>query len=287
MELVCRCCGKTFTANYIAKVPYCSKECRKESRRQTCKECGKVYYHSSKSMCCSKECLDKYRNRISIEKRKRVCETCGKEFIMPYMSGKGKRGEAKEGRFCSKKCYGAWLSNPPKPPKLCKICGKETPSQRESYCSDECRREKNKRRAVQYGKANKILKARLCKECGKKFTPEYGDKRRSFCSKFCSRKYLIKTKYKDARKRARALGVYYEYVNPLKVFKRDGWRCQLCGKKLSPKQRGTYCDDAPELDHIIPWAQGGEHSYKNTQLACRKCNAEKGAQSIGQMLLFG
>jgi 5-methylcytosine-specific restriction endonuclease McrA len=135
--------------------------------------------------------------------------------------------------------------------------------------------------------AKKKMIKRICKECGKEFIPKYGDKRRSFCSEFCCHKYTVKAKYKDARKRARALGVYYEYVNPLKVFKRDGWCCQLCGKKLKPKHRGTYRDDAPELDHIIPWAQGGEHSYRNTQLACRKCNAEKGAQSIGQMLLFG
>lgn len=72
-----------------------------------------------------------------------------------------------------------------------------------------------------------------------------------------------------------------------KVFQRDGWRCQLCGKKLNPKHRGTYKDDAPELDHIIPWAAGGEHSYRNTQLACRKCNEEKGSEEMGQLRLFG
>lgn len=253
----------------------------------TCLNCGKELTGKYQKKYCSVNCQKEDRSRKVRERNTRVCETCGVAFVMRGLSGKGKRGEVKEGRFCSKKCYGVWRSDPPKPPKLCKICGKETPSRRESYCSDECRREVARRDNVKFNKAKKLLRPRQCKECGKTFTPEYGDKRRSFCSEFCSRKYLIKTKYKDARKRARSLGVYYEYVNPLKVFKRDGWRCQLCGKKLSPKQRGTYCDDAPELDHIIPWAQGGEHSYKNTQLACRKCNAEKGAQSIGQMLLFG
>ena len=299
VELVCRCCGKTFTANYIAKVPYCSKECRKESRRQTCKECGKVYYHSSKSMCCSKECLDKYRNRISIEKRKRVCETCGKEFIMPYMSGKGKRGEVKEGRFCSKKCYGAWLSGQGKPKMckvyfpICEVCGKTftARSNRKRFCSRDCRLKYG--RISYYEKHEEILKKlreeyepkpktkQTCKQCGNSFM---GHTTESYCSDICRRKAKQGRK---AKRRAEKAGVYYEPVDPLKVFKRDGWRCQLCGKKLKPKHRGTYRDDAPELEHIIPWAQGGEHSYRNTQLACRKCNEEKGSEEMGQLRLFG
>ena len=34
-----------------------------------------------------------------------------------------------------------------------------------------------------------------------------------------------------------------------------------------------------ELNNL-PWAQGGEHSYNNTQLACRKCNVEKGTTLV-------
>jgi predicted nucleic acid-binding Zn ribbon protein len=33
-----------------------------------------------------------------------------------------------------------------KPVKCCKICGKETPSRRECYCSNECRRAKERNR---------------------------------------------------------------------------------------------------------------------------------------------
>jgi 5-methylcytosine-specific restriction endonuclease McrA len=120
-----------------------------------------------------------------------------------------------------------------------------------------------------------------CKQCGDAFM---GNSRGAYCSDVCRRKAKRNQK---AKRRAVKLGVYYEPVNPVKVFERDGWRCQLCRKKLSPKHKGTMRDDAPELDHIIPWAQGGEHSYRNTQLLCRKCNGEKGAQAIGQLRLFG
>jgi 5-methylcytosine-specific restriction endonuclease McrA len=140
---------------------------------------------------------------------------------------------------------------------------------------------------MKYRKDNNIVnEERFCVICGKKFIT--CKKRMLTCSKECSKKrYSVTRGPQNARQKARANGVYYEPVNPLKVFKRDGWKCQQCGKKLNIKNRGTIMDDAPELDHILPWSQGGEHSYKNTQLLCRKCNQEKGATPQGQMLMFG
>lgn len=124
-----------------------------------------------------------------------------------------------------------------------------------------------------------------CRECGEMYQPKYGETRRDFCSDRCANKHMHRRA--EPRKRARQNGVFYEYVNPRKVFERDGWRCQLCGKKLSPKRRGTCHSDAPELDHIITWNDGGEHSYRNTQCSCRKCNEIKGAASQGQLRMFG
>lgn len=93
-----------------------------------------------------------------------------------------------------------------------------------------------------------------------------------------------------ARKKAAKLkrrGAVVENVNPIEVFERDGWRCQLCGVRTPRKLRGTYNDKAPELDHILPISKGGEHSYVNTQCACRKCNGLKGDVPLGQMRLVG
>lgn len=77
-----------------------------------------------------------------------------------------------------------------------------------------------------------------------------------------------------------------EAVNPIKVFERDGWRCQLCKRPTPRKLRGSLDDRAPELDHILPVSVGGEHSYLNTQCACRACNAAKSNKPMGQMLLI-
>lgn len=95
---------------------------------------------------------------------------------------------------------------------------------------------------------------------------------------------------KAARRKARKLklrGVTVQVVNPIKVLARDRWTCQLCGVKTPKKLRGTYDDRAPEVDHIIPIAEGGEHSYLNTQCACRRCNIAKGSKLLGQLRLFG
>jgi len=299
-KLSCSYCGKEYETRYIPKTPYCSVECRKRDKTKVCPICEKSFIPLRKTqMYCSMYCSMKYvheqRHRESVVKRTRTCEACGKEFVMRSMSGKGNRGEVNEGRFCSKKCYGVWLSGQGKPKScnvysyVCDVCGKIFVARAKNgrLCSDECRAEGARRRAYKRDSAKKELKERKCKECWKVFIPEYGNKHREFCSDICARRYVNKINSGHARERAHKLGVYYEYVNPIKVFQRDGWRCQLCGKKLSPKHRGTYKDDAPELDHIIPWACGGEHSYRNTQCACRKCNGEKRAYPLGQLLLFG
>lgn len=76
-------------------------------------------------------------------------------------------------------------------------------------------------------------------------------------------------------RKARERAAKVEPVNPYRVLERDGWMCQMCGIATPQEKRGTYEPDAPELDHIVPLSKGGDHSYANTQCACRKCNAAK------------
>lgn len=93
-----------------------------------------------------------------------------------------------------------------------------------------------------------------------------------------------KATHRIARK-AKQREVEVEKVDPILVFERDGWKCHLCGSPAPKEKRGTYADDAPELDHIITIADGGEHSYRNTACACRACNIRKGSRSFGQLHL--
>lgn len=93
------------------------------------------------------------------------------------------------------------------------------------------------------------------------------------------RKNREHSREKVNNRRARIRGVLVENVSRDKVYERDGGRCHLCRKKVS-RQRW-------HLDHIVPLALGGEHSYKNVAVACPECNYKKGCTGHSQLRLFG
>lgn len=66
-----------------------------------------------------------------------------------------------------------------------------------------------------------------------------------------------------------------EPINPDFILERDKYRCYICGIKTPKKLRGTFEDNAPEVDHIIPLSKGGLHVESNLRCACRKCNGLK------------
>jgi hypothetical protein len=157
----------------------------------------------------------------------------------------------------------------------CEGCGETFlwHSTRKKFCSASCQARNHNRKA-------KNAEPRACRECGNDFTPEYGNKRRDFCSKECLRKHSVRTG--RANRRAKEKEQFVESVDPFAVFDRDKWRCHLCGIKTPKRLRGTLDDRAPELDHIVPLAAGGAHPYANTACACRSCNIKKGSTPKGQ-----
>ena len=67
-----------------------------------------------------------------------------------------------------------------------------------------------------------------------------------------------------------------------KIMKRDGNACAICGKPVDMDdyhitKTGRRRPDAmyPSVDHIIPLAKGGTHTWDNVQLAHYMCNALK------------
>lgn len=172
----------------------------------------------------------------------------------------------------------------------CDVCGTTflARDKQKKRCSTDCVKEHARRYAINRYQAtsDRDRSPRACKCCGDVFTPEYGDKRRLFCSDVCAARDG-KRNTKKAKKRAVRYGVEYEYVNPIKVFERDGWRCQICGKSTPRNKRGKLVSNAPELDHRIPISKGGSHTYSNAQCACRLCNGLKGnTRETGQLPMF-
>jgi endogenous inhibitor of DNA gyrase (YacG/DUF329 family) len=178
-------------------------------------------------------------------------------------------------------------TNPPVSRDMrCVVCGEKiiTGNSNRTTCSDECSKEKAKQRDLKRNMVKKGTKERTCKQCGKKFVPIYGDKKRSFCSKRCAKH---NQSGQNDRKKARKHGVAYEYINARKVCERDGWHCQICGKATPKNRRGSCYPNAPEIDHRIPISKGGPHLYSNVQCACRICNGKKSNRnSVGQLPLF-
>ena len=92
------------------------------------------------------------------------------------------------------------------------------------------------------------------------------------------------------RSRAKKFGVAYTPIKRLDVYRRDGWRCQLCGKMckrrwIVSRVSGVPHPRCPTIDHIVPMSRGGGHVMHNVQLSCWQCNIRKGSRLIGQRLL--
>lgn len=92
-----------------------------------------------------------------------------------------------------------------------------------------------------------------------------------------------RAKSKAATRRRRQGMVFVEQVDVWELYRRDGGVCQLCRKKVSlrAKANGPW---SASIDHIVPVSQGGEHSYRNTQLAHLRCNVCKCVNAMGEQL---
>lgn len=244
------------------------------SRMRTCLLCGRLFQVAKTSQqLCSTSC-----RQALLRREDRTCAHCGKSFYpkatdrITYCS----RACAFAAKAAQPKLIPSKPSKPLTPPALCKVCGGECPPPRSVYCSDDCRKASARRDQRRYGEAKHDRGEKQCKECGVVFHPAYGEKRRTFCSQQCSRSFLRRVAKATRRARKRALP--YEHVDPIAVFERDSWRCQICGGDAPRELRGTLVDLAPELDHIVPLAAGGKHVWDNLGLAHRRCNREKGAK---------
>ncbi len=250
----------------------------------TCAECGDAFDTiDPKRRFCSSPCAN--RNKGAAQRITRVCIQCGSLF-RPANRGSKQITSGAAQKYCSQKCWAddrtaeARLKNARiellrvlTSRSVCEFCA-ATFVGHGRWCSSSC----------WYRDHKGHLEALPCKRCGITFIPNM--RGRLFCSDRCLRR-AHHGPPDNHRKRARKAGVLYQPVNRLKVFDRDGWKCQVCGRNTPKRLIGTVDARAPELDHRIPFALKGDHTYANVQLACRQCNAAKHDHTIrGQMSLF-
>lgn len=300
----CEHCGTEFEPSH-GKQRYCNPKCRKGSRpspvnriKKECLVCGAGFEaRQSSQKYCSQKCGRRRYGPFE-------CIVCGDNF----------RSDKKDATCCSLSCstkragrrgirsdvwrevrvYRKWAFQKNKVKRIDKLREERiawVPLRIRSEVAvyqSWGRRRKRIERSLRLQRwrehklrMNKIIKE--CEECGREYSPYWGYQ--AFCSQTCSKRNH--TRRTNNKRDWRIKGQIVDRVDAIKVFERDGWYCQLCGRKTPRKNRGTTKANAPELDHIIPVSKDGEHSYKNTQCACRQCNIEKSNAELGQLRLFG
>lgn len=157
----------------------------------------------------------------------------------------------------------------------CAACGRLFVARRidAQYCSRTCT--PNQARKAQNDRERRRMVTRVCAHCGATFAGGAGRKR--FCSLECGVRFWRVDV--NAKRRAMKRAAYVEHVYRRRVFERDAWQCYLCGYEVR-RDVDRYHPLAPELDHVVPLARGGAHSYANVRTAHRRCNQSKGARLV-------
>ena len=166
-------------------------------------------------------------------------------------------GESEGRRFCDSRCAARSIRGTPRL-RSCTVCGAEYDPRTNSgmdfkVCGAECKASRGREWSrLQYMRGMS--------------TPEGRDR-------------IRRAEYKrKALKRA----AFVEEVSRDEVMRRSNWRCHLCRGRIPPDAVwpsplfGT-------VDHVLPLAQGGAHSYANCKAAHLTCNCKKGAKPQGQL----
>lgn len=132
------------------------------------------------------------------------------------------------------------------------------------YCSESCSKESHARLAGS--------RDRSCRDCGTAFPSFY---LATYCEPCRAERARISrrdgSKNSKHTRRARIKAGRYEPVKASHVYERDEWTCGICQQPVD--RTLTYPDPgSPSLDHVIPLARGGTHTYDNVQIAHLACN---------------
>lgn len=136
---------------------------------------------------------------------------------------------------------------------------------------------------------NELSKIKECEYCGKIF---YAKDYNWYCSDEC--KSTMNKEKQKVRKRLREVkakknGKIEWNISLEKLIQRDEGICKICGRQVDTEDyyytdEGYFIagDNYPSIDHVIPLAKGGTHTWNNIQLAHRNCNSIKSDNIIEQ-----
>lgn len=263
----CRGCSTILPSG---RMRWCSEECAASSIR-TCRVCGfegvtgehfyrrnptKLTWGYECKTCAGKklrqsEAYARTRQRRSEGgyRKPKDCGWCGETFLADKASQ----------RFCGLACAGKWWSEERAADRAARAPGvalvhapayyRDLPDSHPAMMASP--------------RPPRTFVAGCCGFCGSPFVVAW-QKTARFCSDRCQKKHYRRDRGRfvvpDAVRRA--------------VYERDGWKCQLCGKRVG-KSYGPSHQRSATLDHIVPRSQGGPDAPSNLQLAHRICNSLK------------
>lgn len=278
-----------------------------------CKRCGELFDRSGKAgqsrswctACCKQYMLDYVANNP--DKYYKPCPECGAQCGLSAAMCKACRQPA---------------SRPA--PRKCAFCGKSfTPKQKATarHCSAYCRNTHKYRldKDAEYGVQAECLWCfasfdfstnRPCcsSACSTARDQHYLTWRQAFAcpvprcidcdvvvprmanGKRCATCQLTfdvrRRNFSEARRkraeRAGDMDIHWRMLGD-----RDQWVCHICGLRV-PKRAGNAKDGkGATVDHIVPVAAGGSHTWDNVALAHRFCNLSRGARGVAQLRLIG
>lgn len=216
-NLNCLKCGKEFSVppNQENRAKYCSKECMKSKIKCVCQTCGKWFYRQLNQLRGGE---GKHCSRICrFTGSKRNCVTCGKEFYVR----KFRINDPIRGKYCSRKCRYFKVE------RKCIVCGKYFIRSRiqifkngGKFCSHKC-----------YSFNGSINVN--CNVCGREYCVWKTNYKRGIY-KQCSRECRDNTRVSPFQMLIRRMDKYRRWRT--RVFQRDGYECQECGKKTGELQ---------------------------------------------------
>lgn len=235
---ICQICGKEFTGR---KKKYCSQDCSDEARRIRNRERWRE------------------ANPGWDEGANKVCEWCGKKFIVPARN-------AHIARFCNDKCRDTWHSR-----QDGRLSWVEWVEIRNKQAQETQARLEEERKAK--------IKTKECPECGKSFETTLLNQ--LTCSAECGRLRSNRLNWQRKEGRYNNTNIIDRDISVKVLYKRDKGVCYICGGECDfedhTKINGyfTVGPTYPSIDHLIPIARGGMHAWDNVKLAHHHCNSIK------------
>lgn len=253
-EIECPQCHKVFKPDK-STTKYCSKECQIESlKRQpdtTCPVCGRMFVSNwDHRKYCSSECSAEGKKKYQSKEEKKKAERerqkernrLKREAVAPILEAQKAEAAAKRAAERAKK-----------------------KAEQDAIKAAERMRKKQER-------------MHPCEVCGTMTD------RAKYCSEACSNKASNRRKETARRHKLQENGKIDYSITLEKLIKRDRNTCHICGGKCNVNDcitvGGTFIagDKYPSIDHLVPVARGGVHSWDNVKLAHRICNTKKSAR---------